>query len=457
MKIFNTEIPGEVLQIINTLYANGYEAFIVGGCVRDGIMGKNPSDWDIATNAVPDEVKKLFEKTVDTGIKHGTVTIVINGVNYEVTTFRVDGLYLDNRRPESVEFTASIEEDLARRDFTVNAIAMNPVKGIVDPCGGIRDIESKTIRAVGNPNERFQEDALRMLRAVRFSAQLGFQIEKKTLESIEKNSALIKNISSERIRDELTKMLMSDNPLAFSLLFDTKLLKYIMPEFENCFLTVQNNPYHVYNVAVHILNSVAAVEKDKILRWTMLLHDIGKPAVKTTDDKNIDHFYNHPQKSIEMAKKILARLRFDNKSKERILRLIRFHDMNIRPEAKAVRKAVSKVGDDIFPDLLKVIEADKRAQNPKFFEERTKTIKQIRELYKDIKEKGQCISLKDLSISGHDLMALGFKQGKGIKKALDILLEKVIENPELNSRDMLIKMAEIIKNGIPQDSSLRSE
>lgn len=446
MKLFNITIPDEVMNIITTLNSHGYQAYIVGGCVRDSIMGREPSDWDIATNSLPDEVKRLFEKTVDTGIMHGTVMVVLKNGIYEITTYRIDGAYLDGRRPESVRFTSSIEKDLSRRDFTVNSIAANPSEGIVDPYNGVGDIEAKTIRSVGSPDERFREDALRMLRAVRFSAQLGFQIERETLDSIEKNSILIKNISSERIRDELTKILMSDNPLAFSLLMDTKLLKYILPEFEDCFLTVQNNPYHVYNVAAHILNSVASIEKDKALRWAMLLHDIGKPRVKTTDEKNIDHFYNHPQQSVKIAEKVLSRLRFDKKSTEKILRLVRHHDMNIRSEAKAVRKAVNKVGDDIFWDLLKVIEADKKAQNPKFFGERAKIIDRIRELYKDIKSAGQCTCIKDLAISGHDLIYLGFKQGKGIKKVLDILLEKVIETPELNTHEALTKLAKELKS-----------
>lgn len=445
-------VPNEVLYIINNLNGNGYQAYIVGGCVRDSIMDRIPSDWDIATNALPHEVKKLFAKTVDTGIKHGTVTIVIDGSCYEVTTYRIDGIYLDNRRPESVSFTSSMEEDLARRDFTVNAIAMDAKGDIVDPFNGVSDIKAKIIRSVGNPDDRFREDALRMLRAIRFSAQLGFQIEEATLESIERNSALIKNISRERVRDELSKVLLSDNPLAMSLLFDTKLLKYTLPEFEDCFLTVQNNPYHVYNVAVHILNSVASIEKDKVLRWAMLLHDIGKPAVKTTDKKNIDHFYNHPQKSIELAERILTRLRFDSKSTDRILKLVRYHDMSLKPEPKAVRKAMHKVGDDIFPDLLKVIRADKKAQNPKFFEERAEVIERIRGLYEEIKTQGQCTSIKDLAISGHDLISLGFRQGKEIREALDVLLEEVLENPELNNRETLMKLSGKLK-----DSSLRPE
>jgi len=451
MKLINTPIPDEVVNIINVLSRHGYEAYIVGGCVRDTIMGRLPSDWDIATSATPEQVKSLFYKTVDTGIKHGTVTVVTNGENYEVTTYRLDGEYLDNRHPESVHFTSSIEEDLGRRDFTVNAIALSPSGKIVDPYRGLDDIKAKTIRAVGDPDRRFGEDALRMLRAVRFSAQLGFQVESNTLESIRRNCALIKNISNERIRDELTKILLSDNPMTFDLLMDTGLLSHVMPEFEACFLTAQNNPYHVYNVGEHTLYSVAYIEKNNILRWTMLLHDIGKPAVKTTDEKGIDHFYNHVQKSMEIAASILKRLKFDNKSSEKILKLVKYHDIDINPEPKAVRKAVSKIGAELFPDLLKVIEADKSAQNPKFFEKRLKALKRIKEIFDEIEANGQCTSIRELALSGHDLISLGFKQGKGIKKALDLLLEKVIENPELNEREKLIKIAQSIKNSTLND------
>lgn len=436
----NISVPQQVQYILDVLRENNHHAFIVGGCVRDCIRGSIPADWDIATDAVPDEVKLLFHKTVDTGIKHGTVSVLINGSSYEVTTYRIDGEYLDFRKPDSVSFTSSIEEDLSRRDFTINAIAYNPIDGIVDPFGGIDDIKAGIIKTVGDPDKRFREDALRMLRAVRFSAQLGFSIDKNTLDAIIRNCRLIENISAERIRDELTKTLMSDNPFRFSLLMDTKLIKYTLPEFEPCFTTVQNNPYHAYDVALHTLHSVSNIEKDKVLRWTMLFHDIGKPGAKTTDEKGIDHFYNHQQLSVKLAKSAMLRLRFDKKSMDKILLLVKCHDMHIKTEHKSVRKAMGKVGEDIFEDLLKVIEADKKAQNPELLEERNRKFKKLWEIYNEVKEKGQCTSLKSLAVNGDDLIAAGIEPGRKIKELLDNLLEKVIEEPELNNKTALMDL-----------------
>lgn len=433
-------IPHKVQYILDTLHEHKHQAFIVGGCVRDCILGKLPGDWDITTDAVPEEVKRLFSKTVDTGIKHGTVTIIIDGSSFEVTTYRIDGEYLDFRKPESVSFTSSIAEDLSRRDFTINAIAYNHLDGIVDPFFGITDIKAEILRTVGDPDKRFSEDALRMLRAVRFSAQLGFSIDENALASMGRNSHLLENISAERIRDELTKTLLSDNPFCFSLLMDTNLIRYTLPEFEPCFLTVQNNPYHAYDVAEHTLRSVANIEKDKVLRWTMLFHDIGKPRVKTTDEKGIDHFYSHQQQSVKLSRAAMLRLRFDKKSMDKILLLVKCHDMHIKAEYRSVRKSMYKVGADVFEDLLKVIEADKKAQNPELLQERIVKFKKLWEIYRDIREKGQCTSLKSLAVSGDDLIALGIKPGKEIKELLDSLLEKVIEEPELNSSEALLNL-----------------
>lgn len=436
----NISIPQNVQYILDILQASNHQAYIVGGCIRDCILGIVPGDWDIATNALPQEVKGLFPKTVDTGIKHGTVTVLIDGSGYEITTYRIDGEYLDFRKPESVSFTSSIGEDLSRRDFTINAMAYNPHEGMVDPFCGMEDLNARIIRAVGDPDKRFKEDALRMLRAIRFTAQLGFSIDEDSLASIRRNYRLIENISAERIRDELTKTLMSDNPLYFSLLMDTQLIKYTLPEFEPCFLTKQNNPYHAYDVAIHTLHSVSNIEKDKALRWTMLLHDIGKPGVKTTDEKGIDHFYNHQQLSVKLSRTAMLRLRFDNKSMDKILLLVRCHDMQIKAEPVSVRKAMSKVGETVFEDLLKVIEADKKAQSPKFLEERTERFKILWEIYRDVRKKGQCTSLKDLAISGDDLVSMGIKPGREIKELLNNLLEKVIEKPELNHKEILLDL-----------------
>jgi len=437
----NFSIPPEALHIINTLNAHGFEAYAVGGCVRDSILGRKPQDWDITTNAKPHQIKGIFQKTVDTGIKHGTVTVLDGGCGIEVTTYRIDGEYKDNRRPESVQFTSSLTDDLSRRDFTINSIAYHPSEGIVDPFNGLEDIRNKTIRTVGHPDSRFHEDALRMLRAVRFSAQLDFEVHGDTLDAIKRNHSLIKNISWERTRDELTKLLTSEHPFRLALLHDTGLLQHVLPEFDLCFHITQNHPYHVYNVAIHTLHAVASIEATTILRWAMLLHDTGKAVTKTTDRNNIDHFYGHPKKSEEIAIRVLKRLRFDAKSTDLICRLIKHHDMDIKPTHKSVRRAVRSIGDDIFWNLLKVQEADRKAQNPEKLPPRQKMLNEIRNIYREIKESNQCLSLKELAIDGSDLLKAGFSQGPHIGKVLNRLLDAVIDDPELNRRDKLLELA----------------
>lgn len=435
------KLPKEVHHIIQTLNTNGFEAYAVGGCIRDSLLGKKPTDWDITTNAKPEEIKSLFPKTIDTGIKHGTVTVVIDGKHYEVTTYRVEGKYENHRKPVSVEFTQSLLQDLGRRDFTINAIAYHPLEGIIDPYDGVGDILARTIKCVGNPDERLAEDALRMMRAVRFSSQLDFSIDKGTFDSIKRNSPLIRSISHERIRDELTLLLVSDFPMRFITLRDTGLLQYILPEFEICFQTPQNNPHHVYNVGVHTLHSIVNVKKDRILRWVMLLHDIGKPLTRTTDSDGIDHFYGHAEKSVVLAAIILKRLRFDNKSIDKIKRLIMHHDRDITPSFRSVRKALAAVGTDLFEDLLEVKRADAKAHNPKYVEERMEALDCIFDTYKKVMESRQCVSLKDLAINGHDLIALGISPGKRIGEILSKLFEIVLDNPEYNTREKLLEEA----------------
>ncbi|MDF2523416.1 MAG: tRNA nucleotidyltransferase [Clostridiales bacterium] len=445
----DVKIPEQVAFIFRVLNCAGFEAFIVGGCVRDSIMGRKPGDWDIATNAMPHEVKFLFSKTIDTGIKHGTVTVVIQGSNFEVTTYRVDGEYRDSRHPEFVEYTSSLKEDLSRRDFTVNAIAYHPEKGFIDPFNGASDIEAGIIRAVGSPSERFREDALRMLRALRFSAQLGFEIEKQTLEGISHNKELILNISSERIRDELSKILISDHTDKFYLLKETGLLKLLIPELDACYEIEQNNPYHIYNVGEHSLKAVSAILNEPSLRWTMLLHDVGKTLTKTTDAQGIDHFYEHHEKSMQLAAEILKGLKFDNKTIDKVSRLIKHHDRQIDLSIKSVRKTLNIVGNDIFEDLLLVREADVKAQNPELAVKRLEQLDIIKNLYDEIKCKNDCTDIKDLAVNGDDLISMGIPQGKEIKEVLEKLLEVVLEDPDLNRRDILedrIKEIISIKN-----------
>ncbi|HEY5585931.1 MAG TPA: CCA tRNA nucleotidyltransferase [Ruminiclostridium sp.] len=437
--------PDEVGYIIEKLNESGFEAFLVGGCVRDSILGRIPNDWDITTNALPEDIKKIFERTYDTGIKHGTVSVAVGNNCIEVTTYRIDGEYSDFRRPDSVQFTSSLKQDLARRDFTVNAMAYHPKEGLVDYFDGFNDISRCQIKAVGDANLRFREDALRMLRAIRFSAQLDFNIEEATFEAIKINSGLIKNISNERVRDELNKILTSPNPMYFDYLNQTGLLENIIPEFVICYQTQQNNPFHVYNVAEHILHTVEYVENNSILRWTMLLHDIGKPLKKTTDVKSIDHFYGHQDVSAGLASNILNRLRFDKEFIRKITKLIFNHDLDIHDTEKSIRKVISNVGNDSFLELLEVQKADAMAQNSIYLGNRLIKLDNIKKIYYKIRNDNQCLNKRDMAINGHDLILLGMEPGKELKNMLNYLFECVLEDPELNDKQKLIYLA---KHGI---------
>jgi tRNA nucleotidyltransferase (CCA-adding enzyme) len=439
-KNITIEIPKDAAYILNLLEQNGFEAFIVGGCVRDSIINRSPQDWDIASSAKPEEVKRLFSKTIDTGLKHGTVTVMLNSHAYEVTTYRIEGKYINNRQPEAVEFTDSIEVDLSRRDFTINAMAYNPNKGLIDPFGGIDDINTKRIKAVGNPEHRFEEDALRILRAVRFSAQLNYTIEENTLQAIVKYCHLLNNISCERIRDELNKILLA-NPMTFQLLHNTGILRQIIPELDICFETEQKHPYHIYNVGMHMLYAASNIEGSSLLRWTMLLHDIGKPMAHSTDSKGIDHFYMHQKLSAESAELVLQRLRFDNSSIMRIKKLILEHDRQVGDNEKSVRKAIAAIGVDLFEDWIRVRLADISAQNPAKAFERITMLNKLKVTYNKIIAEKQCLSLKDLALSGKDLLDMGFPEGKNLGELLQKLLDAVLDQPELNERDKLIKMA----------------
>ncbi|OGO77655.1 MAG: polynucleotide adenylyltransferase [Clostridiales bacterium GWB2_37_7] len=437
------DIPKEAADILRLLEQHGFEAYVVGGCIRDSIIGRNPQDWDIASSAKPTDVKKIFTKTIDTGLKHGTVTVFLKDLAYEITTYRIEGKYINNRRPETVAFTNSIEADLSRRDFTINAMAYNPSKGLLDPFGGLDDMKSKQIRTVGSSEQRFEEDALRMLRAIRFSAQLGYIIEPDTLIAIKNHCHLIANISGERIREELNKTLLA-NPMSFEILHSTGILKEIMPELDYCFATPQRHPYHVFNVGLHSLNAANNIEKSSLLRWTMLLHDIGKPYVRTTDSNGIDHFYMHQKHSAEKAELILQRLRFDNSSISQIKRLIKEHDRQVGESEKSVRKAMAAIGVDLFEAWLQIRAADISAQHPEKAQERIAHLNIIKAAYHKIVQEKQCLSLKDLAINGKDLVEMGFPQDRKLGEVLQKLLDAVLEQPKMNERNKLLELAKIL-------------
>ncbi len=438
IKIF---MPQKVKYIIKTIEDAGFEAYAVGGCVRDSILGREPEDWDITTSARPEQVKALFSRTIDTGIRHGTVTVMLDREGFEVTTYRVDGKYEDSRHPKEVTFTPSLEEDLRRRDFTVNAMAYNEDSGLVDIFGGLEDIERKVIRCVGDAEARFGEDALRIMRAIRFSAQLGYTIEEDTKLAIRKLSGTLKAISAERIQAELVKLLVSPHPDYLGDAYDMGVTKVILPEFDICMSTPQNHPHHMYNVGEHVLHSLTEIEPDRILRLSMLLHDIGKPATLKIDGEGITHFHGHNVVGEETARKILQRLRFDNDTIYMVCKIVMFHDYgnSVIPDMRTVRRAINRVGEDVFPLLFPIKRADVKAQSDYLRQEKLDIIDQWQRLYEQIMEEKQCVCRKTLAITGHDLIELGCEPGPALGEKLDDLLELVLEHPEYNTRERLLK------------------
>lgn len=431
-------IPEQVSTILAKLQESGYEAYIVGGCVRDALLGREPNDWDITTSALPMDVKRIFVKTVDTGLQHGTVTVLVGGKGYEVTTYRVDGVYEDGRHPKAVTFTPSLREDLQRRDFTINAMAYREPGVLVDLFGGQKDLADGVIRAVGDPVQRFSEDALRILRAIRFSAQLGYRIEDETLRAASELAVNLRKISAERIRVELEKTITSDHPALLRTAYEAGITAMFLPEFDQCMETRQNNPHHCYTVGEHILKSMELIRNDRILRLTMLLHDVGKPACLTTDEQGIDHFYGHQEVSASMAQAILKRLKYDNDTIRKVVKLVRYHDMQIRLTAPAVRKAVVKIGEDLFPLFLEVKQADLLAQSTYQREDKQEILDEVKRLYAQIIGHGDCLNLKHLAVNGSDLVRMGVKPGREVGDILARMLNDVLDVPSHNDKDYLL-------------------
>lgn len=439
MRDIEIRIPPGAARILRVLEDHGYEAFVVGGCVRDSLLGRNPNDWDITTSALPLQVKALFRRTIDTGLKHGTVTILMDGEPFEVTTYRVDGEYLDGRHPSEVTFTASLQEDLQRRDFTINAMAYSEKKGLQDLFGGLPDLEKGLIRAVGDPAKRFGEDALRIMRAVRFAAQLGYEVEADTVQAMKELAPTLSKISAERIAAELEKLLVSPHPEKLKMAYECGITAVILPEFDRCMETAQNNPHHKYSVGEHTIVSIGNARPDRILRYTMLMHDMGKPSCKTTDEQGIDHFYGHQEVSAQMANDILRRLKSDNETRRSVSKLVRYHDLTCGLTGKSVRKAISLIGEDLFPLYLEVKDADTRAQSDFRFQEKMDYLEEVRLLYRKILEEGDCLSLKDLAVNGKDLIAAGMKPGREIGEVLGAMYRDVIDDPEHNNKEYLME------------------
>lgn len=431
MKI-EINIPKDVKKILNMLKENGYEAYIVGGCVRDSILKRNPNDWDITTNAKPEEVMKLFDKVILTGIKHGTVTIVINKQSYEVTTYRTDGEYEDNRRPKEVKFVRDLKEDLARRDFTINAMAYNEEEGLVDYFDGINDLNNKVIRTVGDAKKRFSEDALRMLRAIRFSSQLDFIIDKNILLAIKELKNNINNISKERIREEFNKILIS-NPRKINVLKECELLDYIILFLNEIYDLDKGNLYN------HIIISTESIEPILHLRLTMLLHEIGKVKREIKCENSISKQTQNDESTL-IAEKILKGLKYDNDTINKVLTLICYHDVNLTSKL-SIKRILNKIGEELTRDLIKIQRADILAQNSINKKERLENLDDIECKLGIIIDNGECFDLKNLNIDGKDLIDLGFKKGIEIGDTLKYLLDLVIEEPGLNIKEKLIKKA----------------
>ena len=434
------QLPRKVEDIIEKIQAAGFEAYAVGGCIRDSILGREPDDWDITTSAKPEEVKKLFNRTIDTGIQHGTVTVMLDREGFEVTTYRIDGKYEDSRHPKDVTFTASLREDLRRRDFTINAMAYNEKDGLIDLYEGIQDIECGLIRCVGDARERFTEDALRMMRAVRFSAQLGYTIEENTKAAIKELAPTIRRISAERIQVELVKLMISDHPDYIRTAYETGITAQIFPEFDICMQTEQNNPHHCYSVGEHILHTLSYVKADKALRLGMLFHDIGKPGTLTVDEEGITHNHGHAVIGEEMTVRIMKRLKFDNDTTDIVRKIVRYHDWKIENNMKSVRRAINHIGEDIFPLLFSVKYAYMMAQSDYQREEKLQDLETLKVIYEDIIAKEDCLSLKDLAVTGGDLIAAGMKPGREIGQTLHKLLEVVLEEPERNRKEYLLSL-----------------
>ncbi len=445
------KMPVQAKKIIDMLEQSGCEAYIVGGCVRDAILGREPMDWDITTSASPLEIKEIFSYTIDTGIEHGTVTVMMDHQPFEVTTYRIDGKYEDHRRPNEVQFTKCLREDLLRRDFTINAMAYNDQEGLVDMYHGMEDLQKRIIRCVGTAEERFDEDALRILRALRFQAQLGFEIEEKTQEAIRKQARFLQDISAERIQAELDKLLVSDHPEVLVNAYELGVTKIILPEFDRMMETPQNNPHHKYNVGIHTIESMKKIEADHILRWTMLLHDCGKPEARV-EGKDKDHFKMHPVIGEKIARKVLRRLKFDNHTLRQVSKLVLWHDRRFGKEneinKKTVRRWASELGPELFEKLMKIQKADIEAQSEYRREQKEIILAETKKFFEEIIEEKECLSIKNLAVNGSDLIKEGMPQGKELGEMLSWLLEKVLEDPSLNTKDTLMRLVEEKRNDV---------
>jgi tRNA nucleotidyltransferase (CCA-adding enzyme) len=439
----NIQLPNEVKEIIQNLNNMGHDAFAVGGCIRDSILSKVPKDWDITTQAKPQEILSVFSDyhTIPTGIQHGTVTIMINHKPFEVTTYRIDGNYDDFRHPSSVEFTDSLMQDLARRDFTINSMAYYDGL-LIDPYSGYEDLQNNIIRCVGNADDRFFEDPLRMLRAIRFMGQLDFLVAENTRDSIVRNVELITRISMERIQSEFSKIILTDDGIA--ILSHLGLLNYILPEVDNLKGVAQNNQYHCLDVFLHTMIVINSIPENLILRLAALLHDVGKPLCKTTDENGFDHFYGHAETSSKIAFNILKRMKYDNDTIHKVITLIEHHDFTPTDSKKSVLKLMNSIGTDLFFDLMELKKADIDAHSDAS-QYQLPIVEKMIQIGKQIIEDKECFSLKDLAINGHDLINIGYTEGTKLGNTLDDILQLVINGFLINDREILLEFAQKVR------------
>lgn len=441
-------IPDYARTVVERLEHFGYEAYVVGGCVRDSLLGRAPKDWDVCTNATPQQVLGVFKRfnVIKTGLKHGTVTVMVNREPVEVTTFRVDGEYSDNRHPDAVTFVSRVEEDLARRDFTINAMAYNPSRGLVDAFGGREDLAAGLIRCVGEPDARFNEDGLRIMRALRFAARYKFDIERETAFSMRRNRHLLENVSVERIYVELKGILMGEGVLNMMLGFP-EIFGVIIPELVPMFGFEQRNSHHIYDVWIHTAHAVQAVPQDAVLRLTMLLHDVAKPRCFTLDDKGKGHFYGHPEKGAAMARKILLRLKSDLATMENVVTLVRVHDNTFPTTRAGMRRFIGRLGMPVIEQLFAVKKADQAAQSSHEQLSKKEELRQAALLIDDVLAEPPAFSVKDLAITGRDLIASGIKPSPAMGQLLATLLAEVQDESLPNERAALLARAQQL---IPQ-------
>lgn len=435
-------LPEKAALLISQLESHGHEAFIVGGCVRDGLLGRAPNDWDICTSASPEEMKRCFSnlRVIETGVKHGTLTVLAEGEPFEITTYRIDGEYSDSRHPDQVLFTSDLREDLSRRDFTINAMAWHPQTGLVDPFGGARDLKRGSIRCVGKPEKRFREDALRIMRAVRFAGQLGFRVDAETDRALYQCCPLLDKIAAERMRMELDKLLCG--AAAEKALRDYReIIAHFIPEIRPMFGLDQKNRHHIYTVWEHTVRAVSQIPGKPLLRLCAFFHDIGKPDSMTVDEDGCGHFYQHEILSEALAGQAMKRLKYDNDTQETVLAVIRSHSIVFRPDSKQARRLLGKLGEERLRLLIELELADVKSQNPLYREERVANIAAFREKMEEVLAEEQCFSLRHLAINGRDLLCLGIPQGPEIGRILNALLEQVMEETLPNEPDALKEAA----------------